>query len=125
MNDLGLEDFARFKLKCKHLEEQTFIDFIEKNPALLNKEKFNFVGFNVVLLKNDMIPNRTESLEKYPDWVFSILEFSNIGFNDDMSQALLYYGFESGPMAGGGCYLIYEKKRRKWKQKGFIPAWAA
>ena len=125
MKTNGLEDFAWFKQKCKRLEKQTFINFIEKNPSTLNKDMFDIPGFNVVILKNDMIPSRAELIEKYPDWIFSILAFSNIGFNEDKSQALVYYSFDSGSMAAGGIYLLYEKKRRKWKQKGFMPSWAS
>jgi hypothetical protein len=49
----------------------------------------------------------------------------NIGFNKEHNQALIYYSFNSGAGVGGGFYMVCEKKRKKWKQKGFIPAWAS
>ena len=64
-------------------------------------------------------------LAMYPNWNHSILEFSNIGFNEEKNQAFVYYGFDSGSGVGGGFYIIFEKKKGKWKNKAVIPAWAA
>ena len=64
MNSLGPEDFARFKQKCKQLEERTFIDFIEKNPSALKIDMFNIPGYDVVLLKNDTMILWYQSLRR-------------------------------------------------------------
>ena len=48
----------------------------------------------------------------------------NIGFNEAKTQAMVYYAYYDG-VVGGGIYIIYEKKKSKWKQVKVIPSWAA
>jgi hypothetical protein len=125
MRSLDNNDFERFKDTYKNLGSETFKALVKKNlmaPEFIDPK---FDGIKVVILKEDSIPGRNMLSTKYPDWILSILEFSRVGFNESKDQAIVYYGFDSGPGVGGGCYLVFEKKRNKWKQKGFIPAWAA
>jgi hypothetical protein len=79
----------------------------------------------VILIDTDSIPKRIDLINLYPTWIHSMIEFSNIGYNDNSDQALVYYGFDSGPGVGGGIYLIFERKRNKWKLKKVLPSWAA
>jgi hypothetical protein len=125
MRKLDTIDYTRFKEKYDKLEYKTFINFIHQNKLDLQSEKIGISGVKVVILENESIPRWSEIISKYPNWIFSIIEFSNIGFNEAKDQALVYYGFDSGPGVGGGFYVVFEKKKRKWKQKGIIPAWAA
>jgi hypothetical protein len=125
MAKLDTHDYTRFKEKYSKIEFQTFINFIQENQLNLNYEKINIYNTKVVILENKLVPSWKELISKYPDWIYSIIEFSNIGFNDAKSQALVYYGFYSGPGVGGGCFLVLENNGRKWKCKKVIQAWAA
>lgn len=125
IDSLNISDYKRFKQKCNRLDKQTFLDFVSKSRENVHFENVNIDKIEFVVFTKDSVPKYEELILQYPHWVFSILEFSNIGFNDENNQALIYYSFNSGAGVGGGFYLVYEKKRKKWKQKGFIPAWAS
>lgn len=125
MDTLNIDDYNRFKTKYEKLDKQTFLDFINKAQENVQFEKISIPNFEFIALKRDSVPKHNELILKYPYWVYSILEFSNIGFNEEKDQALVYYGFNSGPGVGGGVYIVFEKKKNKWKEKAVIPAWAA
>jgi hypothetical protein len=122
---LDTNDYYRFRDKYDKLEMKTFINFIKDNQTDLHFEKIDIHGTNVVILENESIPSWLELSSKYPNWIYSIIELSNIGFNEARNQALVYYSFNSGPGVGGGFYLVLENNGRKWKCKKVIPAWAA
>ncbi len=124
MNKLDSSDFSRFKGQYDKLEESTFINFVENNQkGLYRKGLITLDGIEIIIVDREQSEKRQELLSKYPMWNRSILEFSNIGFADEKKQALVYYGFDSGPGVGGGVYLIFEKKRGKWHNKAAFPAW--
>ena len=78
-----------------------------------------------MIINSEQKKNWEELRESFPNWNGSVLEFSNIGFNEEKNQALVYYGFDKGPSVGGGVYIVLEKKKKKWKCKKVIPSWAA
>ena len=125
INQLYIDDYYKLKENYKKLDKETFLDYLENNKEFLHYENIDMKGIEVIVLDNDSSPNKNFLTIKYPNWIHSILEFSNIGFNKTHNQALVYYGFYSGPNVGGGLYIIFEKKGRKWKRKKVIPAWAA
>jgi hypothetical protein len=120
----NLADFDRFNKKYKNLRLDTFEDFISKNLSSTPFEEPHTQGITFVIFNKDSIPSWQEISNRYPNWTYSVLEFSEIGFNESKNQAMVYYGYNSGPGVGGGIFLIYENKGRKWKCKKVIPAWA-
>jgi len=116
MDSLDISDFARFKKKYEKLDKQTFVDFLEKTQERVQFEDIHIPNIEFIVFKSDSVPKNNELIARYPNWIFSVLEFSNIGFNKENNQALIYYSFNSGASVGGGFYMVYEKKRRKWKQ---------
>lgn len=125
MRKIVITDFLRYKNQYNKFHENTLFDFIERNQDGLQMDCSKYPKIDIIIVNQEQSKNWEKLLATYPDWNFSILEFSNIGFNEDKTQALLYYGFDSGPGVGGGIYIILEKKRGKWKKKAVIPAWAA
>ncbi|MGD2033805.1 MAG: hypothetical protein PVF73_02040 [Bacteroidales bacterium] len=125
MRKLEVNEFSRFKGKYKKLDEGTFTDFVAKNKEGLHMGSDKYPDITIVMVNQEQSKNRKELLKTYPNWNRSVLEFSNIGFNKEKDQAFVYYGFDSGPGVGGGIYIVFEKKRKKWKRKATIPAWAA
>jgi hypothetical protein len=124
MNKLDSSDFIRFNDKYDKLELSTFISYIKESQLDLNFERIDINGAKIILLENDSIPSWLELSSIYPNWIYSIIELSNIGFNDAKDQALVYYGFNSGPGVGGGFYMVFESKGKRWKCKKVIPSWA-
>ena len=118
-------NFFVYKTQYKKLEENTFIDFVNKNQEDLQMGNIKYSNVEIVIINHEQSKNWEELFTTYPNWNFSILEFSNIGFNEEKSQAFVYYGFNSGALAAGGIYIIFEKKRGKWKEKAVIPAWTS
>ena len=124
MSILNASDFERFNKKYKNLRLDTFEDFVSKNLSSTHFEELNIHGIKFVIFNKDSIPSWKEICSKFPNWTYSIVEFSKIGFNDTKNQAMVYYGYDSGTGVGGGIYLIFENKGHKWRCKRVIPAWA-
>jgi len=118
-------DFDHFIKEYKKLEKETFNNFLVKNVTNINLKNEDFSRENMVTISHNQSTHRKDLLVKYPNWNTWILEFSKVGFNQDMNQALLYYGFDGGPGIGGGIYIILKKKRNKWKIVETVPAWAS
>lgn len=124
LKEIEEKDFERFKSFFKNLDEYMFLDFIKENREELDIGHIEKLDYNIVFLDKEKVYDRKQLLAKYPDWNLSILEFSNIGFNKEKNQAIVYYGFESVSGVGGGTYLVYKKKGKKWKLKKIIPSWS-
>ena len=124
LRKLELNDFSRFKEKYKKFDENTFVDFIARNQDNFHIENDKYSDIDIIIVSQKQSKNRKELFAKYPNWNGSILEFSNIGFNERNDQAFLYYGFDSGSGTGGGFYIVFEKKKNNWKEKVVVPAWA-
>jgi len=125
LDSLDMEDYYWFKQRFQKLDKSTFSNFLIENQSYRQFEKVDITNVEFVIYDKDSLPEYKYLVTKYPYWVYSILEFSNIGLNEEMNQALVYYSFNSGSGVGGGFYLVYAKRRKKWKQVGFIPAWAS
>jgi len=125
MSKVNNDFFTRFKKKYKKLGKSTFDNFLIASEQVLKTEYFSNTNQNIILLDSQYSTDRGVLIEKYPNWNLIIYEFSNIGFNEEMTQAILYYGYNAGAASAGGVYLIYEKKRGKWKKRKLIPAWAS
>ncbi len=124
LKDIEEKDYERFRSFFKNLDRDMFLDFIKENRKELDIRYIEKLDYNTVFLDKEKGYDRKQLLAKYPDWNLSILEFSNIGFNEEKTLALVYYGFDSEGV-GGGAYLIYKRKRGKWKLQKIIPSWSS
>lgn len=122
--DIKEEDYERFKSFFKNLDKYMFLDFIKENKKSLDTRYIEELDYNIIFLDKKGDYDREQLLAKYPDWNLYLLEFSNIGFNKEKNQAMIYYGFESMSVVGGGVYLIYKKKGKKWKLRKIISSWS-
>ncbi len=50
-------------------------------------------------------------------------QFSRVGFNKTLDQALVYVGGMAGPLMGSGFYYLMEKKDGQWIIKEQVMAW--
>ena len=117
-------DFYRYKKQYKKLDEKTFADFLNQNQERTINWDCKYTDIEIIRVSQEISNNWNALIEKYPNWNLSILEFSNIGFNEEKNQALMYYGFYNGPLSAGGFFIVFEKKRDKWKEKFVIPIWS-
>jgi hypothetical protein len=53
------------------------------------------------------------------------MQFSRVGFNNTLDQAIIYVGVIPGPMMGSGNYYLLEKKAGKWSIREQVLAWVS
>lgn len=132
-----LEDFSSYKFDwiekdLKGIQKETFDSFIEQNQKA-EKLKINFKTKKKIIWLTDEEENEIfkkgedgwENFYQNPKYRKSqgILIFSNIGFNKEKTQALLYYGNQSHWMSGAGYLILFEKINGKWKLSQSSLAW--
>ncbi len=119
-------DYVRSGLKS--LSRETLDNFQERNrqPGRLAPDMQ--LGVEYVLLSPEHLsaifqqPNSWEVFyRKYSDAGYS--EFSRVGFNRSLDQALVYMGHMSGPLAGAGNYYLMEKTNGQWEIKEQVMVW--
>jgi hypothetical protein len=86
MSKLDTIDYARFRDKYEKLEKKTFNNFIIENQSELHFKRIKVEGIEIVVLEYDSIPCWKDIILKYQNWIFSIIELSNIGFNEKADQ---------------------------------------
>lgn len=53
------------------------------------------------------------------------MQFSRVGFNDTVDQAIVYFASIPGPMMGSGNYYLFEKKDGQWSIREQVLAWVS
>ena len=97
------------------VDEETRENFIAKNEASHSMRTDMNLGNEYVLIsKNEMDVNRDRDVfsKKYPNSSFTF-SFSRVGFNEEYTQALIYYEFWS-PIGEAGGYCVFEKEHEAW-----------
>lgn len=121
--DFDDSEYPRFKEEYSKLNLETFKDFIANYQRDSRFDTIQIPGIEIILYNKDSILRYEDLYLRYPNWNLSITELSNIGFNDNKNQALVYFGAYLRSRSGVGVYLVYECKNGKWKLKKKIPAW--
>ena len=99
-------------------ERQTLDSYLAKNKAPEPLIVSN-LGINYVVVKGSDLPDDkfdrfwTKFYKKYPD-SSGIIFFSNVGFNDEHSQAFVYAGRSCGGLCGEGEYILLNKVNGRW-----------
>jgi len=113
------------------LEEETLADFLEKNtqqhpvaPHLTLDGKL-FCVTAEELKRFFQHRDGWERLRKLFPETSGLLEFSRVGFNSDLTQALVYMGQGFGPRAGSGDYWLFSRTAGEWVDVGKVRAWIA
>ena len=109
--------------------KETLDDFFERNrrqPSQLSPDMQ--LGVEYILLSADEFsaimkePNGWGAFyEKYSPAGY--VQFSQVGFNETLDQALVYVSSVPGPMMGGGNYYLLEKKGGQWVIQEQVLAW--
>jgi hypothetical protein len=118
-------DFEKYKRSYKKLDRLTFEDFVIKSQEDLIFSIDTIANLQTVLLDKSSFKNLGDLYKLYPNLYLGLLELTNVGFNPTRTQAFVYYGYQGGPMTGGGIYVVYIKKKTRWKVAKTIGVWAS
>jgi hypothetical protein len=110
---------------------ETLDNYFERNrrqPGQLSPDMQ--LGINYVLLSAEELstilnqPNGWEAFyEKYSPSGY--VQFSRVGFNGTLDQAIIYVGSVPGAMMGSGNYYLMEKMGGQWVIKEQVLAWVS
>ncbi len=125
MPNLTVDHFTYLKKEYPKLDQSTFSSFLENSSQSLHLDTLNSINIPVFKVQISEAKDWKQIALIYPSWSGLVFEFSNVGYNEALDQAMLYYAyyFVEGA-AGGGVYLLYKKKREKWKFKKQFRSWA-
>lgn len=119
-----------FKGEDFELTQDTIDDFIAKNSTPSQLVADMDLGIKYILLlqteKDEMRKNQPDLelaiREKYPDSYGALLTLSQVGFNMERTQALIYF-HERFAHSGTGNYCVFEKQKGNWVWKACIISW--
>lgn len=119
--------FEAFKIK---IDYATVKDYNARNQGSSILENKFTASLKVIILSEQEISvifSDTKTAwqdlhKKYPN-AKGIIEFSQVGFNKDKTQAILCFGVQSGFLSGYGEFIVLYKENGKWVIKGTVPAW--
>ena len=110
--------------------KETLDRYFESNrqPSQLSPEME--LGVHYILLSTEELsavmdqPDGWETFhEKYSPSGY--MQFSRVGFNNALDQAIVYVGSIPGPMMGSGNYYLLEKKAGQWSIREQVLAWVS
>lgn len=114
-------NFERIKDHYKGFKKSTYENFVDNldKEIVLHDLKTLDTPF---IIDQAVYKDYSEIFSKHAN--IQIIEISNIGYSEDKTQAFIYFGKIQGAMSAGGVYLVYEKKKAKWRKKKIVGAWA-
>ena len=110
--------------------KETLHDYFESNrqPSQLSPEME--LGVHYILLSAEELsavmnqPDGWDAFhEKYSPSGY--MQFSRVGFNNTVDQAIVYVASIPGPMMGSGNYYLLEKKAGQWSIREQVLAWVS
>jgi len=110
--------------------KDTLDNYLERNrqPSQLTSDMK--IGVDYVLLgQNELseIMSQTNGWDafyaRYPNSGYT--QFSRVGFNNSLDQAVVYVGQMAGPLMGSGFYYLLEKKGGEWLIKEQVMVWVS
>jgi hypothetical protein len=109
---------------------ETLDDFFQRNRQSTQLAPDMQLGVHYILLSTDDLsavmdqPNGWDAFhEKYSPSGY--MQFSRVGFNDTVDQAIVYVGSIPGPMMGSGNYYLLEKEAGQWSIREQVLAWVS
>ena len=110
--------------------KETRNDFLARNRQSSQLSPDMQLGIRYILLSTEELsaiidqPNGWDVFhEKYS--LSGYMQFSQVGFNKALEQAIVYIGSVPGPMMGSGNYYLMEKKGGQWIIKEQVLAWVS
>jgi len=115
----------------KGLQEETLSDFLAKNeqqhsvaPALTLDGQLLPVSEEDLrhIFRDNKGWDRFRALYPYSS---GTVEFSRVGFNRTLTQALVYAGKQVDWRMGHGGYWLYARSGNRWVESGYTEAWVS
>ncbi|MGI8669022.1 MAG: hypothetical protein ACR2J3_04140 [Aridibacter sp.] len=116
--DLSNETLHNFQNKRKHCDFLKSDFDVSIKYVFVNKKEIDH------LITQNNNPFWDEFFAKYPN-SGSLISFSKIGFNREMTQALVYTEFGCGSLCAEGDFVLLRKKNNTWIVENKMPIWAA
>ena len=111
------------------LQDETLADYQRKNRSSDPLDLELVLVDQVICVSNDELRHIFQDRngwkrfrEMYPQ-SRGIVDFSRVGFNANMTQALVYAGIQRDWLMGHGAYLLYSRKNGVWVQTSILTAW--
>jgi hypothetical protein len=108
--------------------KDTLNNYLERNRQSSQLSPDMQIGVDYILLSKDELstimnqPNGWDTFyKKYSHGGYT--QFSRVGFNKTLDQAVVYVGDMAGPLMGSGFYYLMEKKNGLWDIKEQVMAW--
>jgi hypothetical protein len=109
---------------------ETLDDFFQRNRQSTQLAPDMQLGVHYILLSADDLsavmdqPDGWDAFhKKYSPSGY--LQFSRVGFNDMVDQAIVYVASIPGPMMGSGNYYLLEKEAGQWSIREQVLAWVS
>jgi len=109
---------------------ETLDNFFQRNRQSTHLAPDMQLGVHYILVSADEFsavmdqPNGWEAFyKKYSPAGY--MQFSRVGFNNTVDQAIVYVGSIPGPMMGGGNYYLLERKGGQWSIREQVLAWVS
>lgn len=106
-------------------------DYKNKNAKVYKLENKFSIPHTVILISrkelNEIFQNEKgwdAFYEKYPDSPGTI-QISRVGFNSNQTQAILYFGYQRGPLWGEGYRIFLTKDEGEWVVKEEVLMWVS
>lgn len=116
--------YLAIKKNIPELDQQTLDNFKTVNQeSVLLKRQFN-LPVNYVLLSPEEVKNIrwNDFYNQYPG-AQGVMELSRVGFNRNKTQALVYVGNSSYPLAGEGLYVFLIRVNNIWTIQKEMQYW--
>lgn len=112
-----------------NLQLETYNSFVEQNKTSDSlQNKFN-LDKEILLIGKSVIDDMFKKTDFWDEYYTlypntqGFLTFSRIGYNNDSTQALVYYGNRQGDTTGAGFYVIFIKSDGKWTLDQKMMVW--
>lgn len=119
--------------RMPELSQTTFTDYLSKIRATRNLESlFNLKVKTVLISQKEVESVFSEHsmdgwgliFEKYPESE-GLITLSAVGFNPEMTQALVHVGIGCGGLCGVGSFFLLHKDNGLWKVQKKIMTWVS
>ena len=112
--------FEYFKKSLEGLEDETLQNFVSNELSTSKKIVIiNKVDFDRIFRNGN---GWSEFYETYGK-TQGILTLSNIGYNSDKTQAIIYYGNQSTYRSGAGYLVLFSKINGNWVKSSSVMLW--
>lgn len=114
-----LEGINSLGNRLEGLDQEVIQNYINKNYMDGNDQGYPLLNLFTIEREYELVERQ------YDKWQVHVLEISQVGFNSEMDQALVYAGMMHGFLCGSGSYYFLVKQDGIWKVKDYKWLWVS